>query len=164
MVPDAAQPVPNHESSSPLIRTKLHRPPLPSDYVCRDRLLDQMDKAMDVPLTLVSAGAGAGKSVIVAAWLEDRGHPYAWLSLDGSDSRLRRFLSYLVAGTGVAARSRPRSDRQQRNCLDSPELPPVDRDRNITSSTNSTAARAPRDHCSRRLSPDCSTATRPCMN
>ena len=122
MVPDAAQPVPNHESSRPLIRTKLHRPPLPSDYVCRERLLDQMDKAMDVPLTLVSAGAGAGKSVIVAAWLEDRGHPYTWLSLDGADSRLRHFLSYLVAGLESL---HPDTVQDTAKLLDSPELPPV---------------------------------------
>ena len=122
MVPDAARLVPNHESSRPLIRTKLHRPPLPSDYVCRDRLLSQMDKAMDVPLTLVSAGAGTGKSVMVAAWLEDRGHPYAWMSLDDSDGNLRRFLSYLVAGLESL---HPDTLKDTADLLRSPELPPV---------------------------------------
>ena len=77
---------------------------------------------MDVPLTLVSAGAGAGKSVIVAAWLEDRGHPYTWLSLDGADSRLRHFLSYLVAGLESL---HPDTVQDTAKLLDSPELPPV---------------------------------------
>ncbi|EED31136.1 transcriptional regulator [gamma proteobacterium NOR5-3] len=121
-VPDAAQRGPSRDSTSPLIRTKLHKPPLPSDYVCRDRLLDKMDKAMDVPLTLVSAGAGTGKSVMVAAWLEDRGHPGAWLSLDDSDGDLRRFLRYLVAGLESL---HPGSLQDTAALLDAPELPPV---------------------------------------
>ena len=123
MVPDAARLVPNHDSSHPLIRTKLHRPPLPSDYVCRNRLLSQMDKAMDVPLTLVSAGAGTGKSVIVAAWLGDRDLPYAWLSLDGADSNLRRFLNYFIA---ALSRARPDQIPTTTELLSGPELPPVD--------------------------------------
>jgi len=123
MVPDAARLVPDHDSASPLIRTKLHRPPLPSDYVCRDRLLSQMDKAMDVPLTLVSAGAGTGKSVMVAAWLEDRGHPYAWLSLDAADSSLRRFLNYFIA---ALSRARPDQIPTTTELLFGPELPPVE--------------------------------------
>ncbi|EED31137.1 putative transcriptional regulator [gamma proteobacterium NOR5-3] len=122
IMPDAARRGPDHELSQPLIRTKLHRPPLPSDYVRRDRLLDQMDKAMAAPLTLVSAGAGTGKSVMVAAWLEDRGHPCTWLSLDGVDGDLRRFLRYLVAGMESL---HPGSLQDTAALLDAPELPPV---------------------------------------
>ena len=122
MVPDAAQPVPDHESSRPLIRTKLHRPPLPSDYVCRDRLLSQMDRTMDVPLTLVSAGAGTGKSVMVAAWLATQDVPQAWLSLDDSDSNLRRFLDYLVEGLESV---HPDTLQDTAQLLLSAELPPV---------------------------------------
>ena len=122
MVPDAVRRVPNHESSSTLIRTKLHRPPLPPDYVCRDRLLDQMDRGMDVPLTLVSAGAGTGKSVMVAAWLENRDIPYTWLSVDGADSNLRHFLDYLVAGLESL---HPDTLQDMAELLLSADLPPV---------------------------------------
>ena len=122
VVLDAAQAVPKHRSASPLIRTKFHRPPLPSDYVSRDRLLNQLDTAIDVPLTLVSAAAGTGKSVLVAAWLEDRGLPYTWLSLDSSDSNLRRFLEYLVAGLESI---QPDALKVTEELLLAPNLPPV---------------------------------------
>ena len=83
--------------ADPIIRTKLHRPPPTSDYVQRDRLLQHMDRALEVPLTLVSGPAGTGKSVLVSAWIESRDVDYSWLSLDASDGDMRRFLGYLLA-------------------------------------------------------------------
>ncbi len=46
----------------PLIRTKLHRPPVPFDYVQRTRLLERLNERLYRPLTLVSTPAGYGKS------------------------------------------------------------------------------------------------------
>jgi LuxR family maltose regulon positive regulatory protein len=81
----------------PILRTKLHRPQLGADLVNRDRLIEAMDRADEVPLTLVSAPAGYGKSVLVAQWAEQLDCPTAWLSLDASDSDLRTFLLYFIA-------------------------------------------------------------------
>jgi LuxR family maltose regulon positive regulatory protein len=47
----------------PLIRTKLHRPPVAADHLHRQRLLDRLGKNIERPLTLVSAPAGYGKRI-----------------------------------------------------------------------------------------------------
>jgi len=81
----------------PILRTKLHRPQLDVDLVHRDRLIELLNRARKVPLTLVSAPAGYGKSVLVAQWVQQLESPIAWLSLDAGDSELRTFLQYFLA-------------------------------------------------------------------
>ena len=83
--------------SFPIIRTKLHRPPVAGDFVYRERLNALLEESSDYPLTLVSAPAGYGKSSLISHWLETRDSPNVWLSLDGTDSDARVFLSYVVA-------------------------------------------------------------------
>jgi ATP/maltotriose-dependent transcriptional regulator MalT len=68
--------------SPALIRTKLYRPPLPSDRAPRSRLLERLRQERRRPLTLVSAPAGFGKSTLFSAWLGGCDWPSAWLSLD----------------------------------------------------------------------------------
>jgi len=80
---------------APLI-TKLYRPPLPADCVQRSDLLRLLDEGRSRPLTLVSAPAGYGKSVLVSSWLERSDWASAWMSLDEEDGNLKRFLSYLT--------------------------------------------------------------------
>jgi LuxR family maltose regulon positive regulatory protein len=80
-----------------LLRTKLHRPPVPADLVRRSRLVDLLGASRRLPLTLVSAPAGFGNSVLISSWLQDTEWPSAWLSLDADDSDLRQFLMYFIA-------------------------------------------------------------------
>lgn len=80
----------------PLIRTKLHRPPVARDHLHRQYLLDRLDARRHRPLTLVSAPAGYGKSTLLSCWLESCECPSAWVSLDANDSDLRIFLAYLI--------------------------------------------------------------------
>ncbi len=91
---------------STLITTKLHRPRVSSEHVERPRLLQQLQRGLSQPLTLVCAGAGFGKTTLVSCWLssleaaggpEARAVPSAWLSLDAQDSEVGRFVAYLVA-------------------------------------------------------------------
>jgi LuxR family maltose regulon positive regulatory protein len=84
-------------TSAPLIRTKLHWPSVPRDAVDRGRLIELMENACKAPLTLVSAPAGYGKSVLVAQWAQRCDTPVAWLSLDESESDLELFLQYFIA-------------------------------------------------------------------
>ena len=63
----------------PIIRTKLHRPPVTDRLVCRRRLHERMDLGLQTPLTVVSAPAGYGKSVLVSHWAEELEQPSAWL-------------------------------------------------------------------------------------
>ena len=89
-----------------LITTKLHRPRVPDDLVSRPRLVEQLNRGLSGPLTLVCAPAGFGKTTLVSSWVEDmaagRGGvtpplPVAWLSLDESDSDLILFVRYFIA-------------------------------------------------------------------
>jgi LuxR family maltose regulon positive regulatory protein len=83
-------------TSSTLIRTKFYRPSLPSDLVDRPRLIDQINRGLDRPLTLVTAPAGYGKSILVSSWLKACERPSAWLSLDETMDDLGVFLAYFV--------------------------------------------------------------------
>ena len=93
------------DQASPLLSTKLNRPPVPRDWVDRPRLIEQLNRSLQQgPLTLVCASAGFGKTTLVSSWIEgltaiERGPPTpaAWLSLDESDSDLVVFLRYFVA-------------------------------------------------------------------
>lgn len=76
----------------PLLRTKLHRPTVVGSLVCRKRLHERMDVGLEEPLTLVSAPAGYGKSMLVSHWAESLELPSAWVSLDESDSEVQVFL------------------------------------------------------------------------
>jgi len=87
----------------PILQTKLHRPQSVADWVRRDRLLKLMTRANEVPLTLVAAPAGYGKSVLVAQWAEQLEHPVAWLSMDAADNELRAFLQYFLAAVDTVS-------------------------------------------------------------
>ena len=84
-------------TSQELLITKIYRPPLPADCVHRTDLIRLLDAGRSRPLTLVSAPAGYGKSVLVSSWLEASDWASFWVSLDEDDGDLKRFLSYLTA-------------------------------------------------------------------
>ena len=85
------------DNTTPIIQTKLYRPPLQVDFIPRPQLLEQFDGWQQRPLTLVSAPAGYGKSTLVSSWIESLEDPVAWLSLDENDNDLELFLTYFLA-------------------------------------------------------------------
>lgn len=82
-----------------LLATKLFIPPRRKEIVSRPRLIEKLDAAwqQDKKLTLVSAGAGYGKSTLVTEWLHGIQAKTAWLSLDEADNDPARFLAYFIA-------------------------------------------------------------------
>jgi len=80
-----------------LRRTKLFRPPLPEDYIPRDRLCIWLEQILQRPLTLISAPAGYGKSTLLSAYLAENDIQSAWLSLDENDNDLSIFVTYFLA-------------------------------------------------------------------
>jgi LuxR family maltose regulon positive regulatory protein len=86
-------------SNDRLLTTKIQVPPLPPKTVRRARLLEALDRGLqpNMRLTLISAPAGYGKTTLLSAWIQDRGSPAAWLSIDESDNDPIRFMSYLLA-------------------------------------------------------------------
>ncbi len=85
-----------------LIRTKLHRPPIPREWVERLRLVEMLNRGLERKLMLVSAPAGYGKSTAVSAWVETSDFPTAWLSLDEYDDDLTTFGAYLAEAVCAA--------------------------------------------------------------
>ncbi|MEZ5244122.1 MAG: LuxR C-terminal-related transcriptional regulator [Acidimicrobiales bacterium] len=82
-----------------LVATKLAPPTLPGLLVDRSRLDETLDAAVADPLVrvvLVSAPAGSGKSILAAAWQQDRSDT-AWLQVDAADRDAARFWAHVVA-------------------------------------------------------------------
>lgn len=104
----------------PIVSTKLHPPAVFGDIVCRKRLHSLLDKGREGPLTLVSAPAGYGKSVLVSHWAQDLDVPCGWLSLDDSDSDLVTFVRYFIAAIRSAL---PGAMAAMNNLITSPHLP-----------------------------------------
>ena len=105
-----------------LLRTKLHRPSVSADFVRRPRLTSLLDQGRYVPLTLISAPAGSGKTSLLSDWLATCPCASAWLSLDETDGDLSLFLSYFIAALRTIC---PGACPQTLAILQAPELPPV---------------------------------------
>lgn len=85
-----------------LIRTKLHPPPVASSLM-RTRLVERLNNSLHVPLTLICAPAGFGKTTLLCTWLDhlhnhERSEPIrtAWYAIGEGDNDLQVFLRYLV--------------------------------------------------------------------
>src|SRR5215471_2951543 len=66
----------------------------------RWRLLDRLSDGTQGPLTLISAPAGSGKTVLASSWVSAGAGPgpVTWITLDADDDRSGVFWSYVIAG------------------------------------------------------------------
>ena len=88
----------NYETNGILIlRSKIFRPTLRREFIRRQSLVERLEAQVSLPVTLISAPTGFGKSVIASQWLDECGHRYGWLSLDQEHNDVHVFLAYLVA-------------------------------------------------------------------
>jgi LuxR family maltose regulon positive regulatory protein len=85
-----------------VIATKLFRPDPRQHTVERARLYDLLRQGRTLPLTLIVAPAGWGKSTLVAGWLDRDQIAAGWVSLDGGDDDPKRFWRYLLLAAGQA--------------------------------------------------------------
>jgi LuxR family maltose regulon positive regulatory protein len=83
---------------------KLRTPPVQPWIVARPRLLETISQGVDGPLTLVSAPAGSGKTVLASCWAASKGTPgpVAWVSLDAEDGQPGVFWSYVIAALAAS--------------------------------------------------------------
>jgi ATP/maltotriose-dependent transcriptional regulator MalT len=89
--------------SEAVIATKLFRPDPRHQTVRRERLHDLLRHGNMLPLTLIVAPAGWGKSTLVADWLARDQVAAGWVSLDSGDDDPKRFWRYLLLAAGHAA-------------------------------------------------------------
>ena len=89
--------MPNPVTADPILVTKLYRTAEGPDVLPRNRLFRKLDEARQVPLTLIRAPAGYGKSTLVRQWLDITGQPAAWILLDPQDGQPPVFMNYVVS-------------------------------------------------------------------
>ncbi|MBX9632238.1 MAG: hypothetical protein K2X67_17100, partial [Burkholderiales bacterium] len=93
---------------------KLSRPRL-FESVPRERLFARLDDHQHLPVTLIAAPPGAGKTTLVASWLESRKLGGIWYQVDTGDADPATFFHFL----GLAEQSLPGRARGL------PPLPPL---------------------------------------
>ena len=86
-------------SGDPIMTSKFLVPAVKAPVVPRPRLFERLTRAVRGPLTLVSAPAGSGKTVLVSMWAAsgDAPGPLVWISLDEEDHQPGVFWSYVLA-------------------------------------------------------------------
>ena len=62
------------------------RPPFRPGLVARGRLVERLAAARDVPLALLVAPAGYGKTTVLVEWAEEDPRPFGWLSVEDDDN------------------------------------------------------------------------------
>jgi len=72
-------------------------PPLPPRHVARQRLLAALDGAAGLPLVVLAAGPGAGKTVLLTDWALTQQAPVGWINLTAADAVPRRFWPLLCS-------------------------------------------------------------------
>ena len=105
-----------------ILAAKLHPPPALQDYVVRSKIINQLESNVLKPLSVISAGAGYGKSVVASQWLGQTQYLNSWIALDDDHNDIRIFLSYLVAAIEKAL---PGMLENTKNLILSALLPPV---------------------------------------
>ena len=81
-----------------LLKSKIQTPLHPQRIVPRPRLRDMLEnEVIHYKLTLVSAPAGFGKTTLLSAWANSSKLRIGWLSVDGEENTVERFLRYLLA-------------------------------------------------------------------
>ena len=113
------------DQSEATLITKLFAPPPPRLAVPRPRLHLQLERALEYPLTLITAPAGYGKTSLVTTWLQEVGerrevaYASAWLSLDSRDNDEVRFWRYVISALD---RAHPSLEERLSAYLESPRF------------------------------------------
>ena len=85
---------------SSFFASRLRAPANPVHYLRRPRLLSLLARSTSVPITVVVAPAGSGKTSLLVDWRSSAAVPTAWLSVDESDRDGGQFWSAVTAALG----------------------------------------------------------------
>lgn len=90
----------SHGGSSSFFASRLRAPANPAHYLRRPRLISLLAQCTSVPITVVVAPAGSGKTSLLVDWRSLAPVPTAWLSVDESDRDGGQFWSAVTAALG----------------------------------------------------------------
>ncbi|MBH3429671.1 LuxR C-terminal-related transcriptional regulator [Pseudomonas alkylphenolica] len=82
-----------------LVATKFSPPRLNARHIVRSQLLSRLRESQPCSATLITGGAGFGKTILLAQWrleLMKAGLDVAWISFSRDDRQFGSFLSYLL--------------------------------------------------------------------
>ncbi|MGE5764758.1 MAG: LuxR C-terminal-related transcriptional regulator [Mycobacterium leprae] len=78
------------------VEAKLRRPIGRDRFVLRAGLVDRLRASRDVPLVVVNAPAGYGKTTLLAQWEDVDERPFAWVTLDAADRDPALLITYVM--------------------------------------------------------------------
>jgi LuxR family maltose regulon positive regulatory protein len=81
-----------------LVEAKTRIPTLRSGIIRRQRLTNRLAAAAELPLVVLSAPAGYGKTTLLVDWLEHDDRTIAWVSLDRADDDVATLMKSIIAG------------------------------------------------------------------
>lgn len=108
---------------APLLKTKFYAPPAGAKWVRRPRLIQRLEEGQHRELTLLSAPAGFGKTMLLSDWVRQSDRAIAWLSLDEDDNDPDRFWTYVVSALQTL---NPGLGESTRAALQSPQPLPIE--------------------------------------
>jgi LuxR family transcriptional regulator, maltose regulon positive regulatory protein len=79
-----------------LLQLKIRAAPLRPDLVHRERLVRRLLDSQGLPVALIVAPAGYGKSTVLSQWSERDQRPFAWVNLDAEDNDPMRLLAAIA--------------------------------------------------------------------
>ncbi len=103
------------EGGAPRVDARLTPPPRAEGLVPRLRVVSRLLGARELPVALLVAPAGYGKTTVLTEWSEWDARPFAWVRLDGDDREPARLLASIAGALGVrtgASSLRPDATRR----------------------------------------------------
>ncbi|HEX5383005.1 MAG TPA: hypothetical protein VFW54_00050, partial [Propionibacteriaceae bacterium] len=92
-----------------ILEAKLRPPPARTEWMVRQRLLEELTRAGQRAVTLIAAPAGYGKTTVVTQWLASKPatSKLAWISLDSPENDPARLWTHIAtaldrAGCSIA--------------------------------------------------------------
>ena len=81
---------------------RLLPPPRPAGLVPRPRAVRRLLEARELPVALLVAPAGYGKTTVLSEWAERDARPFAWVRLDADDRHPARLLASIAGALEVS--------------------------------------------------------------